>query len=89
MRSATVRTSADPGDVCAQNGLIWAVSKMIAEELPAERNGGSARGYPEPAPLAILATRRAGSGQAGMFSLSRKGAWCLRFRAAAARVGGS
>jgi len=41
MRSATVRTSADPGDVCAQNGLIWAVSKMIAEELPAEQNGGS------------------------------------------------
>jgi hypothetical protein len=34
---------ADPGDVCAQSGLICAVSKMIAEELPAEQNGGSAR----------------------------------------------
>jgi hypothetical protein len=35
--------SADPGDVCAQNGLICAVSKVIAEELPAEPNGGYTR----------------------------------------------
>ena len=38
--------SADPGDVCAQNGLICAVSKLIGEELPAEPIGGDGRDLP-------------------------------------------
>jgi len=43
MPSSNVLNSADPVDLGAQNGLIWAVSKIIAEELPAEQNGGNAR----------------------------------------------